>query len=83
MIVALRMVGSALGALVAPRLSRVLGLPRLLLNADLAAAVIVVIAALVPASGEVSALLVAAFVLGVTFVISNITMISVGPELVG
>lgn len=82
-IVALRMVGSALGALVAPRLSRVLGLPRLLLNADLAAAVIVVIAALVPASGEVSALLVAAFVLGVTFVISNITMISVGPELVG
>lgn len=82
-IVALRMIGSALGAIIAPRLLRALGLTHLLLGADLAAALVVLIAALASLLIEVPALLVASFVLGVAFGVSNITMISVGPELVG
>ncbi|MDJ0820654.1 MAG: hypothetical protein QNJ09_02445 [Paracoccaceae bacterium] len=81
--VALRMGGSAFGALVAARLTRTVGLPRTLLGADVAAALILIVVAVLPAATEVYGLLLAGLVLGITFGVSNITMISVGPELVG
>ena len=83
LVVALRMGGSAVGALISAKALARWGLPKLLLSTDIGAALMLIIVFILPAAVEVISLLAASFILGATFGISNITMLSVGPELVG
>ncbi|PJI92904.1 hypothetical protein BC777_1769 [Yoonia maricola] len=81
--VALRMVGSAAGGALSARSRRRIGLSKLFFAADFVAALAMLFCFALPAAWSLTGLAVVTFILGASFGLSQISLLSTAPDLVG